>query len=48
MSKMESLIKSEIIRLSSREERKVSVPLRRNVRLLISEGALTRLQESLR
>lgn len=34
MTKMESLIKSEIIRLSSREVRKVFVPLRRDVRLL--------------
>ena len=34
MAKIESIIKSEIIRLSTREMRKVSVPLRKDVRLV--------------
>ena len=34
MSKMESIIKSEIIRLAKREMRKISVPLGKDVRLL--------------
>jgi len=33
MAKIESIIRSEIIRLSTREMRKVSVPLRKDVRL---------------
>ena len=34
MGKLETIIKSEIVRLSKRELHKVSVPLNRNVRLL--------------
>lgn len=34
MGKMESIIKSEIVRLAKRETRKVSVPLKRDVQLL--------------
>ena len=34
MGKLESTIKSEIVRLAKREMRKTSVPLRRNLRLL--------------
>ena len=44
MAKMESVIKSEVIRLSSREMRKVSVPLRRDVRQL--KGMVSQLRRS--
>jgi len=44
MPKIESIIKSEIIRLSSREMRKVSVPLRKDVRLM--KGAVSQLRKS--
>jgi len=44
MAKMESVIKSEIVRLSTREMRKVWVPLRREVRLL--KGLVSQLRKS--
>ena len=44
MSKMEWVIKSEIVRLSSREVRKVWVSLRRDVRLL--KGMVSQLRKS--
>ena len=44
MAKIESIIKSEIIRLSSREMRKVSVPLRKDVKQL--KGVLSQLRKS--
>ena len=42
MAKMESVIKEEIVRLSSREVRKLWVPLRRDVRLLKSTASQIR------
>ena len=44
MAKMESVVKSEIVRLSTREVRKVWVPLRRDVRLL--KGLVSQLRRS--
>ena len=44
MAKIESIIKSEIIRLLSREMRKVSVPLRQDVRLM--KGMISQLRKS--
>jgi DNA-binding transcriptional regulator YiaG len=44
MGKMQSTITSEIIRLSSREMRKVWVPLRKDVRLL--KGMVSQLRKS--
>jgi len=44
MARMESMIKSEIVRLSSWEVRKVLVPLRRDVRLL--KGAISQLRKN--
>jgi len=44
MAKIESIIKSEIVRLSSREMRKVSVPLRKDVRQL--KGMISQLRKS--
>ncbi len=45
MAKMESIIKSEIIRLSTRELRKVVVPLRKDVRRV--KGIVSQLRRSL-
>ena len=44
MAKMESVIKEEIIRLSTREMRKVSVPLRKDVKLM--KGMVSQLRKS--
>ena len=44
MAKMESLIKSEIIRLAKREICKISVPLSRDVRLL--KGTVSQIRKS--
>lgn len=44
MGKIEATIKPEIIRLSKREMRKVSVPLSRDVRLL--KGAVSKLRKT--
>jgi preprotein translocase subunit SecE len=44
MSKMESMIKLEIIRLAKREVRKVWFPLRRDVRLM--KGIVSQLRNS--
>jgi len=44
MAKMESMIKSEIVRLSTKEVRKLSVPLRRDVRQM--KGIVSQLRKS--
>jgi len=44
MSKMESVIKSEIVRLAKGELRKVSIPLKRDVRLL--KGMVSQLRKN--